>query len=204
METQTNHTIAEQSRGGVWADGAETAGVHFKSVPPGAVAARHPRARSPSASDQASAGGLSNRHAQEDDRSAKLPRGVAAASGPLAPPPLFCGWHLHKQHGSSSKVLPRSPAQPQGQAECGAADRACRTRGWAGTDRPRGRQREQSSELDVDLGQDALAVRRAAQRGQVRADRLHERQVQRARRHAQRALQHVVGVRVLCRPRARG
>ena len=63
--------------------------------------------------------------------------------------------------------------------------------------------RGRASELDVDLGQDALAVRRAAQGGQVRADGLYERQVQRAGRHAQRALQHVVGVRVLPATHAR-
>jgi len=68
----------------------------------------------PPASDQASAGARNNRHAQADDRSAKLPWGVAAARAPLAPSTLFRSWQLHKQHGSSHPSPPPPPRSATG------------------------------------------------------------------------------------------
>ena len=54
-----------------------------------------------------------------------------------------------------------------------------------------------ASHLAIDLRQDAFAVGRSPQGGQVRAHGVHQAHVQRARRNAERALQHVVCVRVL-------
>mmetsp|Transcript_21030 Transcript_21030/g.52946 ORF Transcript_21030/g.52946 Transcript_21030/m.52946 type:complete len:505 (+) Transcript_21030:192-1706(+) len=58
-----------------------------------------------------------------------------------------------------------------------------------------------ASDLAVELGQDALAVRGAAQGGEVGADVLHQLAVQRARGDLQAGLHHVVAVRVLQQPR---
>lgn len=84
---------------------------------------------------------------------------------------------------------PRQPGRPSSRAPrqaCSLSRAHCETgatpeqRGARQTSRPGAR----ASQLHVDLGQDALPVRRTAQGGQVGADGLHQRQVQRAGRHA--------------------
>ena len=54
-----------------------------------------------------------------------------------------------------------------------------------------------TSELDIDLGQDALAVGGGAEGGKVGADGVNQLHVQRAIGLRQRALQHIIGIGVL-------
>ena len=82
---------------------------------------------------------------------------------------LLCAQHAPWQH-PSSRVLQGCTAGPTG---------------LSGLD------------LDVDLGQYALAVGRPPQSGQVGPHGFYQVQVQLPRGHRQRALEHVVGVRVL-------
>lgn len=52
-------------------------------------------------------------------------------------------------------------------------------------------------DLDIDLGQDAFAMRGAPQGGQVRSDGIHQLSMQLPIGHCQGTLQHIVGIRVL-------